>query len=685
MIVFDRRHVRPLAPNSIRKHNDAKRLWLAFFGRLLRPEGAEATLQKDAPLPPLAHVKKFFHFVATNTVSGLGLGKGWTNRTTTIFISRTFSMRACLGAIAPTADDRIQLNAAVSEWAVVDKSLTTAALAKRSIREVDLVEFLNATLKSSIRFANNLGRIQTGCFASLLYSTGQRPGGVIEAQEYQTSDQHLKWKHTEWLATGWDEGAGLAIQCFITFHFMKNMRNSDADFVVASTCSLGCSQIHLDSQLPLMALGIAAGVFKTDLLQLHELGPGNMPAQFPFAIKLHPNKASLPVFVSPADKASPWSYNGAQKATQMVARELGWQHFSLRSFRYAFAGAMSSVIPKGHLKYLMGHRYGSKLAMTTYQVPDRPIDMSGAWFSGEGNMTDITDWHSSVAYGRTEPTMTTETLEKDAAMNELLKELHTLEKVVFQEFGRFSSDVPEEHLDSPSVQATLTKWSDIMQHYADMEARGNRGVLPAEILSAHKRRSASVSSAGSSMSTTSDNLKHRPRQSRSTSIVSQTPSTPQPRSLSQSSASSAMSGVSAACRSVSTHQQSQSATSDASQQTAWHHRSASTSSLLSNMSDVIATAPPMSLPPRNAPFSDSVPQIDDETLMNDILETINSFGSTHAFLPVIDNEPENPRLAVLQRYLMLLKADDLKDAGVCMWCYSNETLGHLWFPRNRSY
>ncbi|KAH7917233.1 hypothetical protein BV22DRAFT_1135576 [Leucogyrophana mollusca] len=82
------------------------------------------------------------------------------------------------------------------------------------------------------------------------------------------------------------------------------------------------------------------------------------------------------------------------------------------------------------------------------------------------------------------------------------------------------------------------------------------------------------------------------------------------------------------------------------------------------MSNVIATAPLMSLPPRNAPFSDSVPQIDDETLMNDILETINSFGSMHAFLPVIDNEPENPRLAVLQRYLTLLKADDLKDAGV---------------------
>ncbi|KAH7917234.1 hypothetical protein BV22DRAFT_1052580, partial [Leucogyrophana mollusca] len=343
------------------------------------PEGAEATLQKDALLPPLAHAKKFFHFVATNAVSGIGLGKGWTSRTTLNFISRTFSIRTRLRAISPTADDHIQLNAAiysqtaqaVAEWAVVDKSL------------VDLVEFLNAALKSSIRFSNNLGHIQTGCFASLLYSTGQRPGGIIEVQEYQNSDQHLKWKHTEWLATGWDEGAGLAVQCFITFHFMKNMRNSDADF-----------------QLPLMALGIAAGVFKTNLLQLHELGPE-----------------------SDADHC---------KGTRMAV---------LRSFHYAFVGAMSSIIPKGHLRYLMGHRYGSRLAMTTYQVPDRPIDMSGARFSGEGHTTDITDWHSSVAYGRTEPTMTMETLEKDAAMKKLLKELHTLEKAVFQEFGHSSSDV----------------------------------------------------------------------------------------------------------------------------------------------------------------------------------------------------------------------------------------------------
>ena len=36
--------------------------------------------------------------------------------------------------------------------------------------------------------------------------------------------------------------------------------------------------------------------------------------------------------------------------------------------------------------------------MTTYQVPDRPVDLTSARFTDQGYTIEISDWPSSVAY-----------------------------------------------------------------------------------------------------------------------------------------------------------------------------------------------------------------------------------------------------------------------------------------------
>ena len=101
--------------------------------------------------------------------------------------------------------------------------------------------------------------------------------------------------------------------------------------------------------------------------------------------------------------------------------------------------------------------------MTTYQVPDRPIDLSGARFEGEGNKTDISDWHSSVAYARDEDTWFLArrslftSLKNEPGMIKRLKELEVAELAVFAKFGCRSDkvDANVSELVTPSLNVVL--------------------------------------------------------------------------------------------------------------------------------------------------------------------------------------------------------------------------------------
>jgi hypothetical protein len=55
----------------------------------------------------------------------------------------------------------------------------------------------------------------------------------------------------------------------------------------------------------------------------------------------------------------------------------------------------------------------------------------------------------------------------------------------------------------------------------------------------------------------------------------------------------------------------------------------------------------------------------------EILENINA---THPFMPLIDNEPNNPQLLIVNRYLAMLQTNQLADVGICTNCISNDLL-----------
>ncbi|KAF8074072.1 hypothetical protein FPV67DRAFT_1739796 [Lyophyllum atratum] len=443
---FDRIHLRPIAASTKSHHGVARRLWLIYFENLYGSMAAALkTLVVKALLPPLEQLKHFFHFAATTGRSRIGIQgrKGWTLRTTQNFVNTVFAMRTRHHTKAAEKEDRLQIMAAVSEWAYVDHAIGTERLPKRVVRETDFEEFLIACLKPGLAIATNYMRLTLMSFGAFLYQHGSRPGSLVDAAQYEGKGEHLKWGDSEWVVSGWDEGAGLAIQSFWTFQWMKGQRFDKGKFVSTSMRNIGRLRTHKDAQLMLEALAIKHDIFVEDLVELRQTDPRTL--KLPLLLTLKPGAANKPVWHL-ADEKTACTLSSMTNMLVKVRNYLGWSHFTFRSLRYAFAGAMAGRIPSVHLKYLMGHAYSSNLAYTTYQAPDRPVDVSGSRFN-EGNVQDISDLHSSVAWKRTDTgftaSITEEVLKSDEAMKGLLAELYSWETAVNKKFGCTSKEVPD--------------------------------------------------------------------------------------------------------------------------------------------------------------------------------------------------------------------------------------------------
>ncbi|KAJ7152883.1 hypothetical protein C8R46DRAFT_478045 [Mycena filopes] len=380
---FDRVHFRPIALSTQEKLDIAKRLWTEWFTLLYASvEKAEATLAKDAPFPPLAEVKHFIYFLATKGKSGLGVEQGgWSMHTTRTFLGRIFSMLRRCFTKEPPKYDRTQLYSAISNWAFVDKALTTRKRPKRIVREVDLVELLAVALKTSVKISSNFSRITIMGLITYLFTHGHRIGSLVEAKGYEGRGEHLKWRDIEFVAYGWDPEAGLGIQQFAVMHWCKGMRFDESLNVTTNMRNLGRSRIHIDPCLLIEALAVQADVFEQDLLVLRATDPALL--EFPFTLKMKKSALDQPVFLN-AEKTGALTENAAYHLLVKLRKALNWSNFVFTTLRYSYASTMTDRVPKTHLRYLMGHTRGSSLSITTYQAPDRPVDISGSRFDEEG-------------------------------------------------------------------------------------------------------------------------------------------------------------------------------------------------------------------------------------------------------------------------------------------------------------
>jgi hypothetical protein len=92
------RHLRPLAPSTLKKYDRARRLWLTYFGWLYGDaDRANETLAQEAELPPVAELKLFVGSLAKKGRSGLQMAvSGWSFHTARSFVLSIEGMVSCL-------------------------------------------------------------------------------------------------------------------------------------------------------------------------------------------------------------------------------------------------------------------------------------------------------------------------------------------------------------------------------------------------------------------------------------------------------------------------------------------------------------------------------------------------------------------------------------------------------------
>ena len=83
-----KKHLRPLAPSTFRKHERTRRVGLAYFQWLYGDaDKANATLAEDAELPPIEELKVLVGNLAKKGRSGLNMGFGtWSYHTARNFV-----------------------------------------------------------------------------------------------------------------------------------------------------------------------------------------------------------------------------------------------------------------------------------------------------------------------------------------------------------------------------------------------------------------------------------------------------------------------------------------------------------------------------------------------------------------------------------------------------------------------
>ncbi|KAG9226810.1 hypothetical protein CCMSSC00406_0009728 [Pleurotus cornucopiae] len=476
---FDRIHFKPLAPPTIANRLQAENIWIEYYTlETGSREKALATLERGAACPDMASIKQMVFYAATMGISRLNIKgvTGWSYNTTKVFVASIWGMRYRHGCLPPSAEVRSQLNEAVQEWSKMDKVINTQAKPKRAIREEDLNEVLTTCMLPSARFfSSNFMRIQMMSFMSFMFMHGTRPGTLLESGGYVGTGQCLKWKDTEWVVSGWDDGVGINIECIITLNWMKGQRMVDSDL------SLGRHNIHLDWQLMVLSLAIVGGVFEDDILALHKERPSRA---MPFELKVRKEAHERPVWLSKEKAETPMRLATAQSMFRKLVKMLGWLNATFRSFRYAFARNMTEKISKTNLRYLMGHSIRSQLAFRQYQVPDRPVDVTAARYQGEKESLGTSNHHSSVAWRRTAPGtlhVLQEKLEKNKRLQMTISKFKAAELLVTNKYGSDAASYEMIDSDDKIVVKARDLWGLVLTHYNHIATEGAiHAPLPAQ-------------------------------------------------------------------------------------------------------------------------------------------------------------------------------------------------------------
>ncbi|KAH6912470.1 hypothetical protein BKA70DRAFT_1422033 [Coprinopsis sp. MPI-PUGE-AT-0042] len=189
--------------------------------------------------------------------------------------------------------------------------LHTSRREKYTATEEDVLAILNTFLNGDTAISTGTMRVQLLAVTQIIDTTGQRPGAIVEGDDYLGTNQCLTWGDLT-----------------IMFQFMKYMRGVEGADLRLYLRSTRPENISKDATLPLITLGIERGVFDVDVWKLFD--PATFPAlpagkHYPLTIK--PEKVNEAVFRNVADNGG-MSLSSLNHYYSKAAKANGFAAFS---------------------------------------------------------------------------------------------------------------------------------------------------------------------------------------------------------------------------------------------------------------------------------------------------------------------------------------------------------------------
>ncbi|KAF4612404.1 hypothetical protein D9613_004290 [Agrocybe pediades] len=481
---------RLIAPSTQYYYDRIKRMYLVFFEWLYQSRAkAEATLEKGADLPPITHLKLFIKSAAETGGSIFEPNKkGWSWVTTRSFISGMRSMFVRHQTQPIAKEDLTQLYNLAKTLAIRDKTLSTRKRVKRMVKLPDLVLLNKMALDQRTDIQNTYSRLQLNALTCFLYHHGLRPGSILLSPRYYHTDHYLQWGHCEFYIVGWQDGVGALIQSYYSLHYMKNHRGVEGDFLKVSATTLPRELMHVDSQGHLVILGVANGVFDVDVADIVSSKEKVEALDFPYLLKIRDDSKQRPVFTQLREMGKDGKYlplppksddiesvrdrfRGAMTistATHLLvtaADMAGFIGMTFYSLRYGFATDMANKLPEQHFKHLLGHSQTSNLAYSTYQVPDREINVTSLRYDVPTTMHSNS--HSSVSFNTTSPlSPADEKILFHPKVTTAIKRFESCAAAVVEVYACDYDKVPEKNQGDTLVVDAQEAWSDVLMAYA---------------------------------------------------------------------------------------------------------------------------------------------------------------------------------------------------------------------------
>ncbi|KAH6902826.1 hypothetical protein BKA70DRAFT_1516862 [Coprinopsis sp. MPI-PUGE-AT-0042] len=480
---------KPILGATQRKLNEAKKAAIATLAAMeeISEKEIETKYWASRARPPaLPLAKVLVRAVATMGDPGFkipGRTKGWSEVTAKSWVSSLRSSLLRSGAVVWDEGEMAQIMAYIEIMSRQEGVLHTSRRDKYTATEEDVLAILNTFLNGDTAISTGTMRVQLLAVTQIIDTTGQRPGAIVEGDDYLGTNQCLTWGDLTIMSSGYEHGVGPLFHIFVRFQFMKYMRGVEGADLRLYLRSTRPENISKDATLPLITLGIERGVFDVDVWKLFD--PATFPAlpagkHYPLTIK--PEKVNEAVFRNVADNGG-MSLSSLNHYYSKAAKANGFAAFSPYVLRYKWAAVMADKVPGHLLRRIFGHAAGSTTLERVYQTGERGFDLTAAHTDEQAELS-IGHLKNSIGFKThlfNDSEERKELLHSNSSLLSALEKIRVQEVIVIKVYGKSSRDLGPEYSGDPLVNWCREQWTICGQRCDVITVQGKVPLRPLKL------------------------------------------------------------------------------------------------------------------------------------------------------------------------------------------------------------